>query len=318
MKCNNCSTENDNNSNFCINCGNKLEKEKINSEKFCSNCGNKKNENDRFCVNCGTKFETEKDSIKIVQVQSKQTRKKKHQPHKKYVQEKNFDLLTELKKHKFITAAAIVILGYIFFQVIPKDPDYTISNNPIRQTQTNLPLYGDINSTFNQVASKFICSCGTCGELSLETCGCPSAKQEHNYINSLLSQNNTIDQTVIAVANKYGWLKSQYYPQYQVDKSKVWFGNVSQPTSNNISSANLIGTPSSSLIATIADRSAIISQFECPCGQCNIKELAQCTCNHLNGAIEVKGFIDQKILDRNKTVEQIITEVSNKYGGRKI
>ena len=318
MKCKNCNTQNENDSKFCINCGNKLEKEDVKSENFCANCGTKKNANDKFCVNCGAKFETDKDAVKTISVNTTKGNKDKHQPHKRYVKEKNFDLLTELKKHKIMTAAAIVILGYIFFQVIPNNPENTVSNIPLRQPQTNVPLYGGANTKFNQVASKFVCSCGTCGELSLETCGCPTAKKEHEYINSLLSQNSSIDQAVIAVANKYGWLKSQYYPQYKVEKSKVWFGRANEPVSNNLGGSNLIGAPNTSAIATIVDRNAIINQFECPCGQCDVKELVQCTCNHPNGAVEVKGFIDQKILERNKTVEQIITEVNNKYGGRKI
>lgn len=317
MKCSNCNTQNENDSKFCIKCGNKLEQKEDDAINFCSECGIKKRISDKFCINCGHEFETADNNVKTIKVKNTQSKKNKHQPHKRYVKGKIFDLLTELKNHKIFTAAVIIIIGYFFFQVLLEEPEYNFTNNPINQSQPNVPLYGGENTKFNQVASKFVCSCGTCDELSLETCSCPTAKKEHDYINSLLSQNSTISQTIIAVANKYGWLKSQFYPQYKVEKSKVWFGAVSQPSSN-LGGSSLIGSPNTSVIATIVDRNTIINQFECPCGQCNVKELYQCICNHPNGSVEVKGFIDQKILERNKTVLQIIDEVNNKYGGRKI
>ena len=61
-----------------------------------------------------------------------------------------------------------------------------------------------------------------------------------------------------------------------------------------------------------------MTQFECPCGQCGIEELYECDCNHPNGAIEIKRFIDQKITGSTFTVQEITEQVNNKYGGKKI
>lgn len=43
----------------------------------------------------------------------------------------------------------------------------------------------------------------------------------------------------------------------------------------------------------------IASEFMCPCGSCN-DVLDQCTCEHENGAVEVKGFIAGKIAEGHK------------------
>lgn len=171
----------------------------------CSNCNTQNKNDSKVCINCGRKFEPEDNIVETIKTKNIQSENDEHQAHIKYVKEKNYDILTELRNHKIFTAAAIIIIGYFFYLTLPKEQE-----------------------NFNIVASKFICPCGACGELSLETCVCLTATKEHNYINGLLSQNNTINQAIIAVANKYGWLKSQYYPQYKVDKSKVWFGGISR------------------------------------------------------------------------------------------
>jgi hypothetical protein len=115
-----------------------------------------------------------------------------------------------------------------------------------RFPQTNIPVNSG-NTKLNEIASKFVCSCGNCGELSLETCTCPTAEEENALINTMLSQNLSTDEIVIAVANKYGWLKSEYYPQYtQLDKSKVWFGGTSQNL-NNATKNKLLAATSFSL-----------------------------------------------------------------------
>lgn len=42
MKCSNCNTQNENDSKFCIKCGNKLEQKEDDAINFCSECGSKK------------------------------------------------------------------------------------------------------------------------------------------------------------------------------------------------------------------------------------------------------------------------------------
>jgi hypothetical protein len=71
------------------------------------------------------------------------------------------------------------------------------------------------------------------------------------------------------------------------------------------------------IIGTAFDREEIFSQFRCPCGQCKIEELKDCSCDHPRGAKEVKAFVDRKIAEKKYTVAQIIVQRDNQCGGRK-
>ncbi len=315
MKCDKCGTENSDKFKFCINCGSKLEKKPVSSGKFCPECGAENKPGNKFCINCGFKLaDVQKKVIATGGNQIKEKKKTKHQPQrKKHAKEKNLSLLEEIKNHKIAVAAVAIIAGYFLFQSIPNEPTRTytgVTNYP----QTTIPVGG--NPLATEIASMFVCSCGSCGEQPLETCTCPTAEEERTFILDKISQNLSKDEIVIAVANTYGWLESQYYPKYKVDKSKVWFGGTTELTGTT--GGNLVATNNLSNIATIADRYTIISSFECPCGQCGIPELTDCNCNHPNGALEVKGYIDRLIAAGNLSVEQIINEVDKKYGGRKI
>jgi hypothetical protein len=245
MNCNNCGTQNNNENKFCVSCGIKLERKPEQIKKFCTGCGTENQLNNKFCINCGAELhfkQTNKAPINQANINKK--KQPKHKQHKKYVQEKNFNLIDDIKKHKGATAAVLVVVGFLLFQVIPQEPE--VRNVTSRFPQTNIPVNSG-NTKLNEIASKFVCSCGNCGELSLETCTCPTAEEENALINTMLSQNLSTDEIVIAVANKYGWLKSEYYPQYtQLDKSKVWFGGTSQNL-NNATKNKLLAATSFSL-----------------------------------------------------------------------
>jgi len=317
MKCSNCGAQNKDNNKFCVNCGVKLEKQQNPSSKYCPECGTENQLKNKFCINCGSELNIRQNQ-NFEKKSSDTYKRKQHKPHqrRRYAVEKDPSLIEDIKKHKVISAAVIIIAGYLIFQLIPQEPKLN-TNIPSRYQQNNIPVNRG-NDKLNEIASKFVCSCGTCGELSLETCSCPTAEEEHALINTMLSQNISVDEIVVAVANKYGWLKSKYSSQYQqIDKSKVWFGETGQ-TLSNTNGNNLVSNNNISNIATLADRFTIITQFECSCGQCNIKELSECNCTHPKGAIEVKGYIDQLIAGNDLTVSQIIEKVDNKYGGRKI
>ena len=58
MRCPKCGYENPNDSNFCISCGTKLEKQEDNT-KVCKNCGATNYIDSAFCTVCGSKLENE-------------------------------------------------------------------------------------------------------------------------------------------------------------------------------------------------------------------------------------------------------------------
>ena len=87
------------------------------------------------------------------------------------------------------------------------------------ETKSSNPV---VEATVYEIASKFVCSCQTCDELPLESCKCARAVEERQFIRDYLEQNQKPDDIVVTVANKYGWLKSEFASKYKVDQSKVW------------------------------------------------------------------------------------------------
>jgi hypothetical protein len=183
-----------------------------------------------------------------------------------------------------------------------------------------------------EVASRFICSCGSCGEQPLDVCACNTAVQERQYIRTSLQAGQSFAQAVQAVRDRYGWAKPEFsgkfdsLAQKSVEKSKTRSASgvtksleLKLPDNKGIGFSEFPLTQSASTaIATVADRDKIFSNFKCPCGQCGIDELKDCGCSHPRGATEVKGFVDGKILEKRYTVAQLIDEVDKKYGNRKL
>lgn len=64
------------------------------------------------------------------------------------------------------------------------------------------------NPDVTRVASRFICSCGTCGGERLDVCSCETAKAERLFIQEQLRQGRTEAEAVEAVKEKYGGLES--------------------------------------------------------------------------------------------------------------
>ncbi|MFQ5864948.1 MAG: zinc-ribbon domain-containing protein [bacterium] len=59
----------------------------------------------------------------------------------------------------------------------------------------------------------------------------------------------------------------------------------------------------------------IAREFMCPCGSCS-DPLDVCTCDHKNGALEVKSFIAQKLREGHKK-PHIVEMVQEQYGALK-
>ncbi len=56
---------------------------------------------------------------------------------------------------------------------------------------------------------------------------------------------------------------------------------------------------------------SIASQLDCPCGNCELN-LADCTCENPNGALEIKKYISS-LLKTDKSRDDIVKEVKSKY-----
>lgn len=254
---------------------------------FCNKCGFENSNNANFCENCGNKLNPAAISKKS---------KGNHQ--------KNYNRYGNRKKGQTISikslwvVALAVIVGFFIYSIL----DTNSSRNFNANVSANNYTKGNsvVEAKVFEIASNFVCSCGGCDEDSLELCDCNFAKGTKQFIRSMVQDSQDDLSIITAVNNKYGGLKT------------------------NASSASTINTPALIVpgdeitnTATYADRTEIYSHFECPCGQCGMDELKDCTCEHPNGAVEVKSFIDSQIVLNQFSVDEIVSQVAQKYGGKK-
>lgn len=295
MKCNKCGIENSSESKFCTECGAEL-KAAVDSF-YCTQCGTENKKNSNFCVKCGASLRKGKNnSRKKTVVKNHRSRSRKIQPQKRLA------ILDMIQENKTLAIVGLVVVGFLVVLFLPDNKTSINTRNYIPNSSDGFA--GLAGSRLNDIASKFICSCGQCNELPLETCSCPTAKEEKAFIQTQMNDKKSDSQIIQAVNAKYGWIKPQF--------------------KNLLSSAGETSNSSSKLrsneikLASLFDMNLITEQFKCPCGQCNIEELKECNCNHPRGATEVKGFITNKINENIYTVDQIIDMVNKTYGGKKI
>ncbi len=324
MKCNKCGTDNNIENNFCINCGNRLDKNEHSGEIICESCGAVNELTNNYCTSCGENLKS--PSSKNLEESSANQQLRYNKPHKKK-KSKHYNIVnsqTRLtgqkhlpeKKLNFkplLVSIVIFIISYLVYVIIDSQLDKkNLYEQKVFEVKSSNPA---VEAEVYEIASKFACSCGTCGEESLEKCTCPKAIEERQFIRDYVETNQKREDILLAVANKYGFLKSQYASEVKgIDKSKIFESKLIIKPDN----VGLNNNISLDKIAAVSDKDAIYLQFNCPCGKCTIDELKDCNCSHPNGAKEVKRFIDEKISENRYTVNQIIELVNSKYGGKKI
>ncbi len=314
MTCHECGTANPDGALFCASCGAKLvRKDSFGGEQSspkhtieCAVCGAGNSGNDKYCMACGAEL---------------RRHHAKHQGHQSHQSKQN----GKKEKHRAsrfkwtpATIAVVLIggvLGFIGFMelVVKKEP---VPPQPFVETKTN---DSKLESKVMDVASKFICSCGTCGEKPLETCKCDKAAEERQFIRNYLQAGQTPEQVIAAVMNTYGWLKPEFAAKY--DSTNAIKTRLNQSSAANQSQSTFteiaLKKNQGKRIAAITDSEEIYSHFRCPCGQCGMDELKDCTCKHPRGATEVKAFVQTKIAEGKYTTAQIMDELRVKYGERK-
>ncbi len=314
MKCNQCGAENPHGALFCASCGSPLRrKESLDREPLpaghtvpCRICGVENLSADRYCRSCGG------------ELRGFHAKHRSHQRH--HSREKRREARLRGLHFRWTPATiAIVLIGGVvvfigFMELAVKKPPLP----PVRFIETRS---GDsvLEATVYQVASKFVCSCGTCGEKPLETCTCDRAAQERQFIRTALQAGQTLEQVIAAVDATYGWMKPEYAAMY--DSASTIKNRLNAAAGANVGQrpvAPLVaGKGLHATIATVADSAEIYSYFRCPCGQCSVEELKDCTCTHPRGAKEVKAFVRAKIAEGTYTIAQIVEIIAAAYGGRK-
>ncbi len=309
MNCQECGTTNKDDAKFCSNCGAELHgAESHHTLKRCFHCGFENERHARFCANCG---------IEMKRPHHQPSHKHHHEQQPPKKKEKRVG--TRLKWHPALLGL-LIIGGVTIFLALPY-----IRENPLGRKSQPAPLIeqrsGDpkLEARVLQIASKFICSCGTCGEQPLDVCTCERAVEERQFIRNYLQAGQSNEQIIAALNSMFGWIKPEFAARY--DSLARMTGQSTKLTVPKQSESDMLALASkissTYKLATSLDRVEVFSRFKCPCGQCGIDELKECECNHPRGAQEVKRFVDDKIREGKHTVAQLINEVENKYGQRK-
>lgn len=300
-KCHKCQFENQADAKFCSNCGSELALQKVNNI-VCKSCGFSNKIEANFCASCGSKLSRKARNKSGIPTKGETSRQKKSSPQK----------ASKKAINPFFVGAAIVVF-FILYLLINGSRE-SASNSPesfqpsIEKKTNNVELENNVH----EVASKFVCACSSCAEEPLESCSCETAQEERQFIRTALQQGQSVDEVIRAVNLNYGWIRDEYKSQYGNGKLSLDVNSkLSQLVPAGKESANQASQP----IATMADRTEIISRFTCPCGQCE-DALSICDCEHPGGAKEIKQFVDEKIARGKYTTDQIIEFVDHKYASR--
>jgi cytochrome c-type biogenesis protein CcmH/NrfF len=307
MICQECNETNRDDAHFCANCGTELRTpERVQELKRCVQCGFENLHEALFCANCGAE-------LKQQQVQQHS----RNHSHKQQLPKKKGRIVPSRLRWNPMFVGLLVILGVTLYYTMKNTGGQqpTQKRIPIVETRSNDPK---VEASVLAIASKFICSCGTCGEQSLDVCACETAVEERQFIRRAVQAGQGEKQMIAAVQSMYGWIKQQYAAQADSSgRTQVVSTKLTLPPGNGkpLLTVTLLGDENKA--ATFMDREKIFSQFKCPCGQCTVEELKDCTCNHLRGAQEVKAFVDERIREAKYSVVQLISDVERKYGSRK-
>lgn len=157
---------------------------------YCKQCKITYHADEKFCRLCGEKLRERKQG-KIKQQKQKSA----------FVS--NIYLL-------FALGLAIFIIALLMIDR-KESGRSTPASRPLPETPVTF------TSSVYEVAEKFICPCGGCGEMDLDTCSCDmerGAIEAKTFIQRQLNQGKTKDEVIAAMIQQYGYLKPEYQREY--------------------------------------------------------------------------------------------------------
>jgi len=213
MKCNQCGLENPKQSRFCRKCGTPF-----GTHLKCPQCGSENPGDSLFCIVCGARLSGIQKSAKGTQ------RKCKSCGHfneldayfcvacgENIIKTPGGDQKRQSVGPSYKTIALVV--GMIFFAGLTVKLGTTLSKggSPSKLSsapgQTSTSALSVDESQVIEVAKKFKCACGGCGELPLATCQCEMPKgsvEEKRFIREKLAEGFTVEQVTEQLDKKYG------------------------------------------------------------------------------------------------------------------
>ena len=322
--CPSCHFDNALDSRFCANCGAEFFAAGSGDDRWvCDVCGFENPPESHYCKSCGARLEQHRTDRPLRPEQVRSSKPSKYIQNAREVSTKRSWKKNQSSKRILGLRPAVVTLVFIAGGLVLLFSIQSLTKKeeprPVQLTEakSNDPV---LEAKVREIASKFICSCGKCGEQSLDVCSCNTAIEERQVIRNYLQLGQSPEQVIAAVKNNYSWMKAEFSSRYDSSAQTSRIARkLSVPEGFDSPLPDLASGNQAfaSRIATQADRADILSHFRCPCGQCGTKELKDCECSHPRGSKEVKAFVDSKIAEGKYTVPKVVDEVERKYGGRK-
>ncbi len=138
------------------------------------------------------------------------------------------------------------------------------------------------------IAAQFVCTCGTCGNETLDQCTCDNAREARQLIRSGVLSGQPVDRVIAVVDSTYE-------------------GRIQSPFAN----------PTAGTSTTKLKPEEVLVHFRCPCGKCGMDNLAECVCDHPRGGREVRQFLSLKLSQADYSPDQMIAEIEKSYGKRR-
>lgn len=204
MKCKSCGFDNEGNSKYCSRCGSHLA-QLSNKKVYCTECGFENSGRSKYCTECGEeliRISAKTQDTGMSRKAAKRKRKSRVEPIAPTAKKSSFTL--------YLALFTVAVVGILIVVAMNR------KSTPLPQIAASELSLTDsfLEAQILTVATKFRCSCGTCGGTPLEDCSCETAVAERQFIRDKLKAGLEVEKVIAAVNRAYGWMKPEFEKQY--------------------------------------------------------------------------------------------------------
>lgn len=201
-----------------------------------------------------------------------------------------------------ITGIALAVVSMVLMTRMPPTAD--IDPAAVAAAELSDPR-------MKEIEHRFRCPCGNCGHLELEDCVCdvPGGAMEMKTVIARLLSEGIDEKTIVAtIAADFGGLKTSVAEDRSPQKENGLRNGPEIDAVDDLHAAHSGHADPESIIE-------VVSQFDCPCGNCDLT-LLECTCDRANGSVEVKAFIEEN-LEKGLSESDVIASVIKTFGAQR-
>jgi cytochrome c-type biogenesis protein CcmH/NrfF len=184
---------------------------------ICASCGTTNSPKSKFCVRCGLNMNRANDGKKINAEYSR--------IHPKFMIKRSGRRLW----HPVAIGLGLLGMALLIVVVLQVIHDSGAPHKQARiiETRSQDP---QIEAAMKLIAARFNCSCGSCGEKSLDICAYNRAIEERQFIRNALQTGQSEDQIIAAVNTTYGSRKLRSAGDVDCQVLQFWENRLSPRT----------------------------------------------------------------------------------------